>query len=228
MWLQKSLSSLHRQRKAREKRKTRAASYQGLNYLLRIHRNLQQGLHRESCLPRTGRTHHHSIFRSIHCIGRPKFTTQLTTNLIIMTPSPLYLDFMDVIRITSTIRDASPKYRFHSKIIKNLLTEFESHYNSRIIKEKKLLVEIINQIQITRCSKDIISLKHGNQSYIYWDIITTCVARVLMNASYEDIKFKYGITRSTMTIHLRNISQSLNCRNMRQLQQRMKTGEVLR
>ena len=71
-------------------------------------------------------------------------------------------------------------------------------------------------------------MKHGNLPYEYWELMTACVARVLMNASYEDMKYYYGIPRSTMTINLRKICLSLQCRNTRQLQQRMKTGEVSR
>ena len=57
--------------------------------------------------------------------------------------------------------------------------------------------------------------------------MTACVG-VLINESYAEMKPKYGIPRSTITCHLRKICLPLQCRNMRQLQQRMKTGEVSR
>ena len=85
-----SLSSPHRKRQTREKKKTRATSCQLLHSLIQRERNLQQVLHSESCLPPSGKTHYHSIFRSIQYNGRPKFTTQLTTNLIITPISPIY------------------------------------------------------------------------------------------------------------------------------------------
>ena len=58
--------------------------------------------------------------------------------------------------------------------------------------------------------------------------MNACVARVLMNASYEDVKAMYGIPISTMKIHMRNICHTLYYRNMRKFQQRMKTGDVSR
>ena len=98
----------------------------------------------------SGRNHLHSIFRSRHCNGRPKFITLLTTNLIIMPPSHMYSAFVAVILVTLNIRAASSSYRVHSTIIKNLIAEFEAHQHSRNSQEQKLLVEKINQIQITR------------------------------------------------------------------------------
>ena len=99
----------------------------------------------------------------------------------------------------------------------NLITEFGAHHHLRISKEYKPLVESINQIQITKWSKDRLSVKHGNKSYIDWYMMTACVDKVLINASYEDMKSKYGIPRSTITGHLINICHSLKCINMRKL-----------
>ena len=167
--------------------------------------------------------HHHSIFRSRHCSVSPKFTTKLNTNLISMPPPPLYSDLMDVIQNTSTIRVASSNYKVHSRIIKNLIVEFEANQYIRIRKENKTPVEKINQIQITRWAKDRLSVNHGNWVYTYWDLMTTGGLRVLLNESYEDMKSEYGITMSTMTSHLKNIFHLLQCRNTRHLQKRVKT-----
>ena len=170
----------------------------------------------------------HRIFRSRHCSGRPNFTTQLTTNLIIMPSSPIYYDFMDFILNTSTVRAASSIYGVHSRIIKNLLTNFEAHQHSRISREQKPLVKTMNHINITRWNQDRLYAQHGNKFYTEWDLMTKCVARVSINESYEEMKSKHGIPRSTMTIHLINICLSLQCRNTRKLQQRMMTREVSR
>ena len=134
-----------------------------------------------------------------------------------MPPPPLYSAFKDVIRNTFTIRDASSNYKVHSRIIENLLAEFESHQQSRTSKEKKPLVESISQIRITRWAKNILSMKHGNQLYTYWEPITACGVRMLLNESYEDTKAEYGIPRSTMTGNLRKICHPLQCRNTRHL-----------
>ena len=56
--------------------------------------------------------------------------------------------------------------------------------------------------------------------------MTVCGVRVLLNAYYKDIKYEYGIPRLAMASHLRKICHPLQCRNMRQLHQRTKTGEV--
>ena len=67
-----------------------------------------------------------------------------------MPPSPIYSDFMAVILNTYTVRAASSSHGVYCRIIKNLLANFEAHQNSRIKKEQKMLLETINQIQITR------------------------------------------------------------------------------
>ena len=69
-------------------------------------------------------------------------------------------------------------------------TKFEYQKHNRTIKEYKLLVEIINQIQITRWSKDILFVQHDNPSHTYWELMTACVARVFMNEYYENMKAK--------------------------------------
>ena len=76
-----------------------------------------------------------------------------------MPPPPLFYDFMDVIQNTSAIWYASYKYKVQYRIIKNLLTIFETPQHSRIRKEKKLIVESINHIQITRWAKYILYVK---------------------------------------------------------------------
>ena len=62
------------------------------------------------------------------------------------------------------------------------------------------MVETINQIQITMCSKDKLSVKHGNNSYTYSELMTACRVRVLLNEYYEDLQYEYDITRLTMKI----------------------------
>ena len=126
-----------------------------------------------------------------------------------MPPPHLYSDFMYFIQNTLAIRDASSNYKFHSIIIKNLISEFEFRQHSRIGKEKKLLVETINQIHINRWTKDRLSLNSGYQFYIEWGLINTCGVRVFLNESYEDIKSEYGIPKLTMKIHLSNIGHPL-------------------
>ena len=90
------------------------------------------------------------------------------------------------------------------------------------------MVEAINQIQITSWDKDRLSVKHGNQSYTYWELMIACGVRVLMDASYEDLKAEYFIPISTMTGHLRKICHPIQYINMRQLQKRMKAGHFSR
>ena len=91
-----------------------------------------------------------------------------------------------------------------------------------------MLIETINQIQITRWSQYRLYVQHVNKLYTEWELMTLCVARVLMNESYEEMKSKYRIPRSTMIGHLINIRLPLQCRNMIKLQKRMKKGELSR
>ena len=117
---------------------------------------------RAACPP-PGRTQHHIIFRSRYCNARQKFTTQLTTNLIIILHPRLYSAFMYVTWNNSTISATSSNYKVQPSIIKNLLANVEAHQHSIISKQNKTLVESINQIQITRWAKNRIFVKHKNQ-----------------------------------------------------------------
>ena len=58
-----------------------------------------------------------------------------------------------------------------------------------------MLVESINQIQITRWAKYRLSVKHVNQLYIYWDLMAECGVGVLLNVFYEYLKYGYGSPR---------------------------------
>ena len=71
-----------------------------------------------------------------------------------------------------------------------MLANFEAYRHIRIIKEQKPLLESIKQIHITRWAKDRLYVKHTNHSYTDWDMMTTCMARVLINGSQEDMKAK--------------------------------------
>ena len=49
---------------------------------------------------------------------------------------------------------------------------------------------------------------------------------VLSNASYDQLKYKYGIPKSTMKRYLENICPPLQCRNTQHVHQILKKGEV--
>ena len=155
----------------------------GLQTLLPRHKNLRQGLQSDRYLPPSVRTHHQIIFISIHCSESTKFNTQLTDNIIIIPPPTFYSDFMYAIKNTSTIGGASSNWKSHSRIIKNLLANFEAHQNNIINKEKKQLVESIKHIHINRWAKYRLSVKHENQSYKDWELMNACAVSVLLNAS---------------------------------------------
>ena len=143
-----------------------------------------------------------------------------------MPTHPIYSDFMYVIQNTPTIRDTYSNYKVYYRIIKNLPTDFESYQNIRTTKENKTLVESINHIQINRWAKDRLYVKHGNQSYTDWKLMTAYGVMVLLNTPYEYLKSEYGIPRSTMTSHPINIFHPMQYINSKKFKKKTKTGKV--
>ena len=145
-----------------------------------------------------------------------------------MSGKDLFRAFMDVVKNSSTLRNCASKYNVHSRIIKNLLDEYESHQLSRTRQEKEHLVDTNNQNQITRWAQEGLGLKHSNQPYTDWELLTACQIRVLSNTSYAQLKYEYGITHSTLKCYLAKICPLLKCRNAQHVHQMLKKGEVLR
>ena len=61
---------------------------------------------------------------------------------------------MDVVKNSSPLSTCAPKYNVHSRNIKNLLDEYESHHLSRARQEKEPLVDSNNQNQITMWAQE--------------------------------------------------------------------------
>ena len=100
------------------------------------HRNLHKGIHSGSCLNLFVWTYHH-----IKVVAGPKLHTvnPYTSNphLSIMPDNIILCDFMDVVKNSSTLRTCASKYNVHSRIIKNLLDEYEYYQISRTGQEKR-------------------------------------------------------------------------------------------
>ena len=58
--------------------------------------------------------------------------------------------------------------------------------------------------------------------------MAACQIRVLSNASYDQLKYEYGIPKSTLKRYQENICPPLYCRNVQHVHQMLNRGEVLR
>ena len=58
--------------------------------------------------------------------------------------------------------------------------------------------------------------------------MTACHIRILLNASYDQLKPEYGIPRSKLKCYLSKICPPLQCRNVQHVHQMLKRGEVSR
>ena len=145
-----------------------------------------------------------------------------------MSDNNIFRAFMDVVKNSSTLRTCTSKYRVHSRIINNLLYEYEPHQISRTRQEKEPLVDTNNQNQFTRWAQEELYLNHSNQPYIDWELLTACHIRVLPNISYDQLKSEFGIPKSKLKHYLEKVCPPLQCINAQHLHQIFKKGEVLR
>ena len=135
---------------------------------------------------------------------------------------------MDVVKNSSTFRACASRYNFHSRIIKNILDEYESHQISRTRQEKEPLVDTNNHNQNTRWSQEQLGLNHGNHPCTDWELLTACHIRVLCNTSYAQLKSYSGILKSTLKRYLAKVCPPLQCRNEQRILQILKKGYVFR
>ena len=71
-------------------------------------------------------------------------------------------------------------------------------------------------------------MNHSNQLYTDWGLMTTCQIQVLYNAYYYQLKYEYGIPKSTLEFYLEKIFPPLQFTNTQHVHQILKRGEVLR
>ena len=58
--------------------------------------------------------------------------------------------------------------------------------------------------------------------------MTACQIRILLHASYDELKYEYGIPNTTLKLYITKTCQQLWCRNAQHIHQMLKRGEVLR
>ena len=145
-----------------------------------------------------------------------------------MSEENIFRSFMDVVKNYSILRSCASRYNVNSRIINNLLDEYEYHQISRTGQEKEPLVGTNNQNKITKWSQEQLDLNHINQPYTNWELLDACQIQVLINTSYDQLKYEFGITKSTMKRYLAKFCPPLQCRNVQYVHQMWKKGEVLR
>ena len=81
---------------------------------------------------------------------------------------------MNVVNKYSPLRTCASRYHIQSRVIKNLLDEYESNQLSRISQEKDPLVDTNTQNHITRWAQQRLGLNHINRPYTDWEMLTAC------------------------------------------------------
>ena len=114
----------------------------------------------------------------------------------------IFRAFMDVVKNSSTLRAWNFKYSVHSRIIKNLLDEYEYHQISITRQEKETLVDTNNPNQITRWAQEQLDANHSNQPYTDSELLTAFQIPVLSNTYHDQLKSEYRITKSTLKLYL--------------------------
>ena len=102
-----------------------------LIYPLPRHRNLRKGLHKGSFLPLSVWTYHHrtsAAGQKFHTVNtHPSNLYPYHLHPSITSDINLFHAFMDSVKNSSALRACAFKYNVDSRIIKNLLDEYEYH-----------------------------------------------------------------------------------------------------
>ena len=101
----------------------------------------------------------------------------------IMSDENLFHAFMDVVNNSSPFRIRASIYHIRSRVVKNLLDEYEYHQIPRTRQEKEPLVDTKNQNQITIWSQERLGLNQINWPYTNWELLIVCQILVLCNTS---------------------------------------------
>ena len=145
----------------------------------------------------------------------------------IMSDKDLFRAFMDFVKNYLPLVTCASKYKVNSRIIKNLLDEYKYHQLSRTRQEKEHLLDTNNHNHITRWSQEQLDFNDINKLYTDCELMTACQIWVLSNAPYDQLKYEYGIPKSTLKLYLEKICPLLQCRNA-QHEHQMLRGEVSR
>ena len=143
-----------------------------------------------------------------------------------MTHLKLYSEFMAVIQDEVSIRIMPNKYGFQSRLIKDLITNFESAQQDRIFNNQKNLAENSNHHHILQWECVHLHFQIGHHPYTEWDLQSAYIARILLKNIHPVIFQEYGVPKSSLNRDLRKIYPLLQSRNIAQLQNRVEVGEI--
>ena len=125
-----------------------------------------------------------------------------------------------------SIRYAPKKYGSQYRLIKDLITHFESTPKDRISNNQRKLVENSNQHHILRWACAHLRFQFGNQSYNGWELQSTCINRILLKSTHPVISQEYVVPQSSLTRDLRKICPLLQSINPSHLQNRVQVGGI--
>ena len=133
---------------------------------------------------------------------------------------------MAVIQYEVSIRNVPNKYGSQSRLIKDLITHFESAQQDRISNNQKKMVGDSNQHQMFWwvCANICFQILH--QSYTEWELQSTCIARTLSETTHPVIFQEYGVPKSSLNRDLQKIYPVLQSMNPAQTQNRVEVGEI--
>ena len=194
------------------------------------HRNLQEGLHIGICFPLSVWNYHHTTSVSVpkrHTVNpHPSNLHPYHLHPSITSDKNIFCAFTDVVKNSSPLWTWASKYKVHSSNTMNILYEYESHNIYITRQENKPIVDTNNQNQITRWAQELLDMNHSNHLYTNWELMTACQIRVLSNASYDQLKSDYVITKSTLKRYLVKICRPIQWRNVQYVHKIFKRGEV--
>ena len=94
---------------------------------------------------------------------------------------------MSAVQYEVSIRAVPKKYGSQSRLIKDLITQFESAQQDKISNNQKKLVEKSNQHNISRWACYHLLFQLGHQSYTEWELQSACIARILLKTIHPVI-----------------------------------------
>ena len=102
---------------------------------------------------------------------------------------------MDFVKDEVSIHAVPNKYGSQYRLIKDLITHFESAQQDRISNNQKKLLENSNQNQILRRSCAHLRFQIGNQSYTEWGLQSECITRIILKNIHPVIFQEYGVPK---------------------------------
>ena len=133
---------------------------------------------------------------------------------------------MTVVQDEVSIHTMPKKYGSQSRLIKDLVTQFESSQQDRIYNNQKNLVEKTNHHHISWLACAHLHIQIGHQSYTEWELQSACISRVIKKTIHPFFPQEYWFLKSSLTRSLRNIYPIIQNSTLSHLKHRVEVGGI--